>query len=279
MPASSLVSSNPSWRWLAHVFSIELKKVFSYRLAFWVQFLFGAATDLFVAYFLWRAVYGFGETPVIQGFSFQTMLYYSLFASFAMRIARGTERGYISDEIYNGGLTKYLLYPVSYLGFKFMTHASNQALSIAQLAIVFGILSLLVGTPDGSNFSAASFAAGLLTSLLAGVLHFYIGICIEMVAFWQDVVWNLIAMLRFGSALLGGALVPIAMFPKWGQALVGLTPFPLVISLPARTFLGQVGFNEWCFSIVQLGLWSFVFYGLARWIWGRGLKQYSGVGI
>jgi ABC-2 type transport system permease protein len=100
-----------------------------------------------------------------------------------------------------------------------------------------------------------------------------------MVAFWQDTVWNLLAMLRFVGALLGGTLIPLSMFPGWGRTFAGFTPFPLVFSFPIRCFLGQVGADEWMHSMAMLGLWiAGLSLGVAV-VWRRGTRTYSGVGI
>lgn len=270
--------------WVVHVLGIELKKAFSYRFAFWAQFVLGTVTDLVVAYFLWAAIFSqrgeLGSSTIqIGGFTFHGMIYYYLFAAFSIRIARGSERGYVSEDIYGGGLTKYLLYPVSFLGFKFITHFTQQILATVQLLVSFSILWMIFGKPEDLSLSIATFAAGFLACLLAGVLHFFIAICLEMVSFWQDVVWNLMVMLRFMVNLLGGAILPLTLFPEWGRTVIAWTPFPLLVSFPAETFLGRVTAEVWLRQASLCLLWAMVFFALSRLIWSRGLRNYSGVGI
>ncbi|MGZ3735963.1 MAG: ABC transporter permease [Bdellovibrionota bacterium] len=266
-----------NYRWVPHVLSIELKKAFSYRVAFWVQFLLGTGTELSVAYFLWRAIFENQHVTTMQGFTFHGILYYYLFASFAGKITRGADRGYLAQDIYDGSLTRYFLYPLSFLGFKFATHLTQQLLGVCQLVIALAFLTIAIG--GNHAVSPASFAAGCFTCLLTGYLHFNIMSCLEMVAFWQDVVWNLVVMLRFSMNFLGGALIPLVFFPAWGQHLVSLTPFPILVAFPARVFLGEVTLHEWVINVALLGFWSVVFTFLAREVWLRGTRQYSGVGI
>lgn len=263
--------------WVSHVLAIELKKAFSYRVAFWVQFLLGTATELGVAFFLWRAIFASAGAERLQGFTLHDILYYYLFASFASKITRGADRGYFSDEIYNGTLTRYLLYPLPFLGYKFVTHLAQQLLGLAQLLLAWAILRLAIGPSAGASFGTLLAGAG--TCVLTGYLHFNLMSCLEMVAFWQDVVWNLMVMLRFAMNLLGGAMIPLAFFPLWGQHLVTLTPFPTLVAFPARVFLGQVTLHDWLLSAMLLAFWSVVFTFLAREIWARGTRQYSGVGV
>jgi ABC-2 type transport system permease protein len=136
-----------------------------------------------------------------------------------------------------------------------------------------------MGVPADQNITIATVVAGIVTCLIAGILHFAITTCLELVAFWQDVIWNLMVMLRFIVMLLGGGMIPIAFFPEWGQKLVALTPFPALIAFPVRTFLGQVTLGEWFSNIGVLAFWTVIFAGLAAIIWNRGVRQYSGVGI
>lgn len=265
--------------WMPFVLGLELKKAFSYRLNFWVSFLMGTATDITVSYFLWLSVFAYQNAPQIEGFTFRGLMFYSLFASFAGKIARGSDYGYISTDIYDGGLTRYLLYPISFFAYKYVTHLTQQFLAIIQLMIALGGLFLLLGAPPEQNISLGSVVAGCATSVLAGYAVFTLMSCLEMIAFWQDVVWNLMVMLRFAMSLLGGGLIPLALFPEWGRKLVELTPFPTLISFPARTFLGAVTLEEWGHSALILFFWSVLLTLLARAIWARGTRRYSGVGL
>lgn len=277
------------YSWAPHVLSLELKKAFSYRVAFWVQFLMGSGTELVVSYFVWLSVFrasGVSIDPgaaaganTIQGFTFHGLVFYSLFASLSAKITRGNDRGYVAQDIYDGGLTRYLLYPLPFFPYKYVTHLTQQLLGVAQLLVAFLFVRLALGDLGGHAITPATFAAGLLTCLLTGYLHFVIAGCLELVAFWQDVIWNLMVMLRFCMSLLGGGMIPLAFFPDWGHRLALLTPFPLLVSWPARTFLGQVGPLEWLTNLGLLGFWSLLFTLLLHWIWARGTKQYSGVGI
>lgn len=268
-----------SWAWVPHVLALELKKAFSYRVAFWVQFLMGTGTELVVSFFVWRSVFAATGSQEMQGFTFHGIVFYSLFASMSGKITRGTDRGYVSQDIYDGSLTRYLLYPLPFFPYKYVTHITQQLLGVSQLIVAFIGVRLALGDLGQHAITPATFAAGVLTCFLTGYLHFVVASCLELVAFWQDVVWNLMVMLRFCMSLLGGGMIPLVFFPEWGQRLVSYTPFPLLVSWPARTFLGQVGAQEWLLNLGVLAFWSLLFTFVLNAIWLRGTKQYSGVGI
>lgn len=265
--------------WVPHVLALELKKAFSYRIAFWVHFIMGTGTELVVSYFVWLAVFAASGKSEIEGFTFHGLVFYSLFASMSSKLTRGSDRGYISQEIYDGTLNRYLLYPLPFFPYKYVTHFTQQLLGIVQLFLAFAAVRLLLGDLGQHPITTLTFLAGIATCLLAGYLYFVISACLELVAFWQDVIWNLMVMLRFTMSLLGGAMIPLALFPEWGQKIALLTPFPLLVSWPARTFLGQVSLSEWLWNFGLMAFWSVAFSFLLNFIWIRGTRQYSGVGI
>jgi ABC-2 type transport system permease protein len=265
--------------WVPHVFALELKKLFSYRVAFWVQFLLGTGVEITVAYLVWKAVYTAAGVNEMEGFTFHGLVLYSLLAAFSVKVTRGAERGYLAQDIYDGGLTKYLLYPLPFFPYKYVTHMAQQFMAIFQLGIGLTFFWLLIGDKGGQPLTFGSVAAGVATCFIAGYLHFVMASCLELVAFWQDVIWNIMVMLRFCVSLLGGAMIPLAFFPEWGQRIVHLTPFPALVSFPIRTFLGHVGMAEWIANVGILVIWSLLFTLVLNWIWIRGSKQYSGVGI
>ena len=268
-----------SWAWAPHLLSIELKKALHYRVTFWIDFVFGTTAEMAVAYFVWKAVFEVRGVETLSGFSFSGLIYYYLFASVSSRIARGSERGYLAQDIYDGGLTRYLLYPLSFFGFKYITHVTQQILGVFQLVVALIAVWTLLGTPPELQLNLGHVLAGIATCMLAGYLHFVLVSCLELVAFWQEVVWNLLTMLRFMVGLLGGGMIPLAFFPEWGQKVAALTPFPSIVAFPVKTFLGQITPTEWLASALQLVIWSVVFTLIAMAIWSKGSKRYTGVGI
>lgn len=267
------------WAWARHVFSIELRKLFTYRVTFWLNFIVGTLAELTVSYWLWSALFESRGATQMEGYSFHGLLYYALFASLTGRIVRGVEARFISVEIYEGTLNRYLLYPLPFLGYKYVTHLAQQLIAMLQLVFTAALLIGWLGLPQDQNLTFANFALGGVTCLASGYLYFTIAGTLEMVAFWQDTVWNLMAMLRFITHLLGGALIPLAFFPDWARKTLELLPFAQLISFPVRTLLGRVTPEEWLTSMAVTLAWAAVMSFVARTVWRRGTKIYAGVGV
>ncbi len=267
----------PYWFW--PVFSMELRKVFAYRVDFWFTFLANTFIFFTISLLLWTSVFKFSQSTLIGGFTKEQMVFYFFLVPFFDRIVRSTEVFFLSHEIYEGGLTKYLLYPVSVLGFKFVGQFAHGAIGYLQFWAIFAIYLLLFPTPEGVHISLANTLMALAVMPIANAINFLILNIVEMMAFWVDNVWNLSVMARYLISLLSGYMIPVTLFPAGFQKILVFLPFKYLVSFPVRIMMGQVGIVEWTQGIAVLTFWLFVLLFLAQKVWKRGCLSYTGVGI
>jgi ABC-2 type transport system permease protein len=265
--------------WFKALCATEFKKMFSYRVDFWLQFFVSVAVELLVAYSLWKALYTQQGTTLIGGYTFQMMLLYNVFAAFGGRIVRGNERMIIATDIFDGGLTKYLLYPVNYLLVNFAQAIAFNTITIVQMGMGLTLLFLFFGLPTEYHLTFENLLMGTTSCLVASVFYFIMYVMIDYVAFWVDTVWSLSIMFRFAAQFLSGLMIPLEMFPEWAQKAAYHTPFPYIGSEPIKMFLGRSSWEQWAHTNVIIVLWSIPLYFLLQTVWHRGLKNYTGVGI
>ena len=265
--------------WVPHAFSLEIRKVLSYRVDFWLNFGGTVAVQLAVAYFLWRAIFDANGVDTMGGFGFSALMLYYVMVPLVDRMVRGQEMNFLSGEIYDGTLTRYLIYPISVLGYKYVAHLSAAGLFLLQLLLALGAFALLVGLPPDRTLSPWSFAAGIIAALGAGIMYFLLACALEMIAFWADNVWSILLILRFAIHFLGGGLIPLSFFPEWFEAGSAYLPFVYMLGFPVRAFLGEIAPGELLFGLGVILFWTSVFGTVASVIWRRGLRQYTGVGI
>lgn len=265
-------------RWLVQVFSLELRKVLSYRVDFWVKFLGNLLTEVGVAYFLWRSVYSFTGAESIGGYRFSEMMFYYVMVPLVARAVSGPEMSFISREIYEGTLNRYLVYPISFFGYKYAAHLASAVIFLLQLVAVTGAAALVfeIGAERAGLWPMLS---GMGAILAATLLYFAIASAFELVAFWADNTWSLLVMLKFVIGILGGGLLPLSLFPGWARALLEGLPFQYLYSFPIRCFMGEVSPASWLYGMGLIVVWAGVFAGIDRVIWRRGSLRYTGVGI
>ena len=267
-------------RLFLHVLSLQARKLMSYRTNFWLSAVVTFVVELALAWFLWSAIFRETGRSVIASFTLSAMVYYYVAAILLGKLVKGPERELdVSQEIYDGSLTRYLLYPTNYFGFKYAQQLGQMVPSVVELA-VFGVVAIVVlPAPEGLDVSTASVAMAAVSVAVSNLLHYLLVFPIESVAFWADNVWALNVMYRFVSQMLGGLLLPLNLFPEWAHPLVDALPFKYLYYVPAMTLLGNVPPVEWARGIAISLVWCGVAALAGHLVWRRGTRQYTGVGI
>ncbi len=260
-----------------HFYLLEIKKILSYRAEFWLGFIGNVASQFGVAYFLWKAIFLARGLTSLQGFDFGALMLYYLLVPLVERAVNGQELGNVSGEIYEGGLTRYLLYPVSFFRIKYLGQLAQSTVFLVQLFVAMALFMLIFRTPHAIGIF--SILKTIPVIFCAGILHFIMTINLEIIAFWADNVWSLTVLNRLITHLLGGGLLPLAFFPDRVQSWLGYLPYSRLVSFPINCLLGHVGNREWLIGLTVTAAWSLGLGLVAAWTWSRGLKTYTGVGI
>ncbi len=264
--------------WMFQVFASEIRKIVAYRVDFWVQYLFNIAAHMGVAYFLWKSIFDANGVTEMQGYTFAGLIFYYLQVPLVGRVIFGSQLGAISQEIYEGSLTKYLIYPVNFFGYKLMQYLANSLIYLIQMVVATTIFILIFGIPKDVSFSSITLLI-VPTLLFASLLHFALTTILEMFAFWADNVWTLLVMVRFSVGLLGGGMLPIAFFPEWGEVILRKLPFVYLTSFPVDLIMGRITMSAWLTGMAITTVWIIIFSFIAHKVWKMGKYKYSGVGI
>jgi ABC-2 type transport system permease protein len=117
---------------------------------------------------------------------------------------------------------------------------------------------------------------GLLVLILAFILRFVTQYAFSMFAFWLERAYAIEQFWFLFYLFLSGLIAPLEVFPPAVREFVMWTPFPYMVHFPASILIGlpvDVGRG-----LVIMLSWILVFWVLNRWLWRKGLKQYSGMG-
>jgi len=257
---------------------VEARKRMSYRVDFWLNALVGFVTELGVAYFIVLAMFDGAER--VGGFSRDGMLLYYVTVILFARVVRSSDMEWaIADDIYQGALSRYLLYPAPYGVLKYATQI-GALIPIAVQSVLFAVwVPFVLGVPEGLGVTPATalMAAGAL--VVANGLHFMVTLPIQLVAFWADNCWSLLVAHRIVAFLLGGIMLPLTLFPAWAQPVLSALPFKYMFAFPVEALLGRVAPLEYATGIaIGLG-WCGLSASVAAAVWRRGTLQYTGVGM
>jgi ABC-2 type transport system permease protein len=260
------------------VASVEARKRMSYRADFWLTSLVGFLAELGVAWFIVAALYRDSGQAEIGGYARAEMLFYYVAVIVAGKIVRAAEMEQpAATEIYDGSLSRFLLYPASYLGLKLAQQAGALVPAVLQALLFAAWAPFAIGLPAGVSAGSVAMALGALA--VANVLHFLAIWPLQLVAFWADNVWSLIVGHRFVAGLLGGVLLPLSLFPDRFQPALDWLPFRYMFAFPVETLLGLVSPRAWLGGVALALAWCLALAAVGRWVWRRGTRQYTGVGI
>lgn len=178
-------------------------------------------------------------------------------------------------EILEGQLSLRLLQPIDPVWHHVARHLAEKMTRIPLIILFCGLFFVLY--PEAAWIpSPAHLALGIMAIALSFSLAFMIQYTFAMLAFWTE---RASAIQQFWFLIyifLSGAIAPLEVFPDGVRRVVEWTPFPYMMHFPAVLLMGlPVEFGK---SVLIILGWAIAFLIVNRWLWRKGLKQYSGMG-
>lgn len=178
-------------------------------------------------------------------------------------------------DVLEGKLSLRLLQPIDPVWHHVARHIAEKITRIPFVIIFCGLFVVLY--PDAAWIPRLSdLFRGAIAIALTFSLRFSIQYTFAMLAFWTERASSTQQFWLLFYTFLSGAIAPLEVFPDTVRQVVEWTPFPYMIHFPAVLLMGlPVAFGK---SILIMMGWTTVFLVLNRWLWRKGLKQYSGMG-
>lgn len=254
-------------------FLITLQEYFVYRL----NMLMWRIRQIFVfliPYFIWRALVGSGGE--LFGYNFSSLMTY-LFGTIILRsLVMGSRTVDLGWMINSGYLTIPLLRPIGMFRFLFSRDLADKLFNLSFMFLEIPLIFLLLRPPIYLQTNVTILLGTIVSLILAILLYFFINIIFGSVAFWSRDVWAPRFLLMVIMEFATGAMFPLDMLPLSWQQAVYLTPFPYLLYIPLKIYLGQ-GLD--LFNSLAIGtFWVILFGTLAHYIWRQGIKSYEAEG-
>ncbi len=224
-------------------------------------------------FYLWAAVYR-GNTSAF-GFGREAMLTYVFGLVFVKAVVTNSKASALAGEISGGGLTNYLLKPAGF--FKFWL-ARDLASKLLHLGLsFFEVLALFLLFRPGLFWQTDLFALLSFVILLAFALltFFFLLTTVSMIPFWlPEQTWPPVFLFLTTTDLLAGGIFPLDVFPEAIRTLLYLTPFPYLVYVPLKAYLG----TSENFLVLGSIVWCLATFLLMKFVWQRGLRVYRAEG-
>ena len=178
-------------------------------------------------------------------------------------------------EIVEGRLSFRLLQPLDPIWHHFASHTAER---FARLPFALGLIALFFLLYREAFWlpNLVTLALFLVVATLAFILRFLMQYTLSMFAFWIERASALEQFWFLFYLFLSGLVAPLEVFPPLLREIVLWTPFPYLIYFPAHLLVGLP--TDVVRGLAVMVGWIVMFAALYRWLWRKGLKQYSGMG-
>lgn len=178
-------------------------------------------------------------------------------------------------EVLEGLLSPKLLQPMDPVWHHLAGHLGER---VARLPFCFLLMGLFFVVYPKAVW-LPSLGQILITGLAVScsfLMRFLIQYTFAMLAFWTERASALEEVWFLSYLFLSGLIAPLEVFPPLVRSIALWTPFPYMINFPASILVGlPVNFGQGFGVILS---WFVLAWIVNRWLWRKGLKQYSGMG-
>lgn len=255
------------------VFTITLQEYFAYRL----NMLMWRIRQIFVfliPFFIWKAVLGSGGN--IYGYDFAALMTYLFGTTILRSLVMGSRTADLGWMINSGYLTIPLMRPISIFKFLFSRDMADKLFNLSFIIFEIPLMILIFRPPVFIQTHVINLLLFLCSLILAVLIYFFINIIFGTIAFWSRDVWAprflLMVVLEFAT----GAMFPLDMLPAAAQKIMLLTPFPYLLFVPLKIYLGTDSGEA--FHLIIQAMWTIGLYIITKYLWNKGVKSYEAEG-
>lgn len=213
---------------------------------------------------------------LVGGYTFAQMLMYVVLSSVVVELVYAAQSmGEITDDVRWGFIGMRLMKPISYraqLAFSSVGHFAARFLIIGVPLTAAGALTMVFGFGltgiEWYNvllFVLACFAA----LLIKDAVEFLFG----QLAFYTQAMFGVNSIMQVLIEFLSGACVPLALFPAWAQTALSYTPFPSMISVPVRLFMGMMDWRETLIAFAVSIAWIIALNALGALLYKTSVRK------
>jgi len=259
-----------------HAYPTLLRAYFAraleYRFQALIQLLWGASPLVMMSVWLTMV-----QTGPIGGFDANAFIGYYLGVTWMRRVTYLWIMGDVAGRIASGELSAYLIRPLN-MAHHLLTNAiASHVVQATVTGVVIGGIALLI---PGRQFDLALINLLLFAmAVCVGFLfRFMVQYLVGALAFWTTQVGSIFEAVFYTKTLLGGFVVPMALFPAELRNVLEWFPFQSSIALPVEILIGRSTPANALFGIGVALVWIVILTFVANAVWRDGLRNYSAVG-
>ncbi len=251
------------------IFKITLQEYFTYRL----NMLMWRIRQIFVfliPFFIWKSVLGGGGE--IYGYNFPAVMTYLFGTTILRSLVMGSRTVDLAWMINSGYLTIPLMRPIGMFRFFITRDAADKLFNLSFIIFEIPLIYLIFHPPVFLQSNPLQLLYTACSMLLAIFIYFFINIIFGAIGFWSRDVWAPRFLLMVIMEFATGAMFPLDMLSSFWQKIMLATPFPYLLYVPLKIYLGQ------SVSLLPQILWVIILGVISKIVWQKGLLRYEAEG-
>lgn len=251
------------------IFSITLQEYFTYRL----NMLMWRIRQIFVfliPFFIWKAVLGGGGE--IYGYTFPAVMTYLFGTTILRSLVMGSRTVDLGWMINSGYLTIPLMRPLGIFRFLMTRDLADKLFNLSFIVFEIPLIFLIFRPPVFLQTNPTTIFLFTISLILAILIYFFINIIFGAIGFWSRDVWAPRFLLMVIMEFATGAMFPLDMLNTFWQKIMLLTPFPYLLYVPLKIYLGQ------SVSLLPQLFWVIILGVITKIVWQKGLLRYEAEG-
>lgn len=259
------------------IFALHFQQAFALRSRSVVWFLIALLNPL--TYFLfWSGAYAGNQALFTQWNLSSLATYYFLLVIAGSLLIVHIEEDVAHWDIQQGGLSRYLLKPFSYIRLKFFEELPWRIIQGFFGVIIFTAFWIMFGSfvSVAHTVPAILFAIGI--AFCGYIISFLFKMIVGLSALWLTDYSGLQQLVEAVILIFAGMLMPLEFLPNIIRQIAFSLPFSYIIYFPLVAFQGKLTATE---SVRTIGIqivWIVILAGIYQLLWKKGLQLFTGLG-
>lgn len=260
---------------LSAIFFLYAQHALEYKSRSFVWFLL-VLIDAFIYLLYWRGVLTGSDSRIIWTLP-QAISYYLLLLVASSLLQVHIEEEMAFEDIQHGRLSQYLTRPFPYIGFKFFQELPWRIIQGGFGAVTLIGISLFIKRIELVSDPQA-IPLVVLIALSAFFLCFILKMIVGSIAFWTIDFSGVENISTIAFLLFSGILLPLHLLPDFMRGFALGQPIAYTLYYPVLAVQGLFTIPElWRVLFIQWA-WIGASYIVFRFLWSRGLRQFTAVG-
>ena len=254
---------------------IDVSMALVYRVEF-VMYMISTVVGPAVALMIWRTAMENGASLPVDA---EYLTTYFVLLSVVSMLTSSWISGFLAEEIRLGRLSTWVIRPGSTHLNGIANNLSEKLIKTVPLAPMVGIVWWFFRDSFALPSDPTTWSLFAVSVVAAAVMVYAMDVMVGALAFWLDDITGIDRARGLLSVIFRGQLVPLALMPAWSQGFIDVQPFRFTLSFSLELLVADLATSEVASGMVLQLVYPVLTVLAARWLWRRGIRSYSAVGV